>query len=58
MRKLPKAPIRYDMQARRMTRCQADGDGDCMWKLCPQHRDGEPRKSGRHCPLDKSEDPE
>lgn len=33
--------------------CQADRDGDCVWDRCPQERDGEPRASGRHCPLDK-----
>lgn len=30
--------------------CMADSDGDCDWALCPQHRDGEPKKSGRSCP--------
>lgn len=33
-------------------RCQSDRDGDCAYKRCPQLRDGEPVKSGRHCPLD------
>lgn len=33
-------------------RCHADRDGDCDWVLCPQNRDGEPGKTGRHCPLD------
>ena len=36
-------------------RCHAAGrnsDGDCYWPGCPQIRDGEPEKSGRHCPLD------
>jgi|SRR6185436_15923450 len=32
--------------------CHAAKDGDCNWLLCPQIRDGEPAKSGRHCPLD------
>ncbi len=32
--------------------CMSDRDGDCSWKRCPQNRDGEPMKSGRHCPLD------
>lgn len=36
--------------------CQADRDGDCTHKSCPQLRDGEPRRSGRHCPLDRSGD--
>lgn len=34
--------------------CHADRDGDCSHKDCPQNRDGEPQKTGRHCPLDKS----
>lgn len=36
--------------------CHADRDGDCMWEGCPQLRDGEPKKSGRHCPLDVTDD--
>lgn len=32
--------------------CRADRDGECYHKNCPQIRDGEPEKSGRHCPLD------
>jgi hypothetical protein len=38
-------------------RCHSGSDGDCSWQLCPQNRDGEPMKSGRHCPLDL-DDPE
>jgi hypothetical protein len=38
-------------------RCHASrGDGECMWKDCPQLRDKEPEKTGRHCPLDRSRD--
>lgn len=37
--------------------CQADRDGDCHWKHCPQLRDGEPKRSGRHCPHDTGKDP-
>lgn len=36
--------------------CHAASDGDCFWKSCPQQRDGEPHKSGRHCPLDNRQD--
>lgn len=38
--------------------CQGASDGECIWKHCPQLRDGEPKRSGRHCPLDtrKEED--
>jgi hypothetical protein len=33
-------------------RCHAARDGDCFAKTCPQLREGEPHRSGRHCPLD------
>lgn len=33
-------------------RCHAAADGDCIWPGCPQLRDGEPERSGRHCPYD------
>jgi hypothetical protein len=36
----------------RTTACHAGSDGDCSWSGCPQLRDGEPRATGRHCPLD------
>jgi hypothetical protein len=40
-----------------LTRCAASrGDGECFHTQCPQLRDGEPKKSGRHCPLDTQED--
>lgn len=32
--------------------CKANRDGECNWLDCPQIKDGEPVKSGRHCPLD------
>jgi hypothetical protein len=35
-----------------LTRCAAGRDGECVHDQCPQLRDGEPVKSGRHCPLD------
>lgn len=35
-----------------LTRCAAHNDGDCTHPECPQIRDKEPEKSGRHCPLD------
>lgn len=38
------------------TDCMADRDGDCKDPGCPQLRDGEPAKSGRHCPLDDGGD--
>ena len=37
--------------------CLADSDGECSAEdYCPQLADGEPAKSGRHCPYDKRED--
>jgi hypothetical protein len=36
----------------RKRRCRAARDGECVWSECPQLRDGEPVKSGRHCPYD------
>lgn len=36
-----------------LTRCAAGRDGECGHKACPQLRDNEPAKSGRHCPLDQ-----
>ena len=32
--------------------CRAGKDGDCTWEHCPQNRDGESERSGRHCPID------
>jgi hypothetical protein len=37
---------------RPLTRCASARDGECVNLQCPQLRDGEPGKSGRHCPLD------
>ncbi|MGF6963014.1 hypothetical protein OKW43_000019 [Paraburkholderia sp. WC7.3g] len=39
-------------------RCHAARDGECSWAHCPQIRDGEPVKSGRHCPHDKHDEDE
>lgn len=36
----------------RLSRCAASSDGDCSHPKCPQLRDGEPARSGRHCPAD------
>ena len=39
--------------------CRGSSDGDCFWADCPQIRDGEPHKTGRHCPIDtRDEDDE
>jgi hypothetical protein len=39
-----------------VNRCQANRDGECEWNGCPQLKDGEPKQSGRHCPLDRGEE--
>jgi hypothetical protein len=39
-------------EAYQPNQCHGHEDGECFWEHCPQLRDGEPRKSGRHCPLD------
>ncbi|HEU6454004.1 MAG TPA: hypothetical protein VN201_00915 [Roseateles sp.] len=36
----------------KLTGCAAGKDGDCTHSQCPQLRDGEPKATGRHCPLD------
>jgi hypothetical protein len=41
-----------------LKRCAAGRDGECGHPQCPQIRDGEPVKSGRHCPLDNRSDEE
>jgi hypothetical protein len=45
-------PQWYDPQRRKLTRCRADDDGMCVWQDCPQLRDAEPARTGRHCPWD------
>lgn len=37
----------------RVNFCRAHKDGECGWDGCPQLREGEPARSGRHCPLDE-----
>ncbi len=37
-------------------RCHAGKDGECHHKECPQIKDNEPMKSGRHCPIDTWEE--
>jgi hypothetical protein len=39
-----------------LTRCAAGRDGDCIHPKCPQNREGEPMKTGRHCPLDTDDE--
>ena len=39
------------LEAKSLTRCAADSDGECNHAQCPQVRDGEPKQSGRGCPL-------
>lgn len=39
-----------------LTVCMGGRDGECNSSRCPQLRDGEPEKSGRHCPIDNREE--
>lgn len=39
-----------------LARCAAGRDGECGHAQCPQLRDNEPAATGRHCPLDVSDD--
>ena len=48
---------RVNLAERRRTRCHANNDGECSSANCPQLLDGEPARSGRHCPLDTPVDP-
>jgi len=55
----PDTPEKFDAfidaaiaKEKELTRCASNRDGECSHKDCPQNRDGEPLKSGRHCPLD------
>lgn len=50
--RVPLPPLQVDIHRRRLTRCQAIEEEPCDWAGCPQVRDDEPRRSGRHCPLD------
>lgn len=34
-----------------LTDCAEGQDGECNHEMCPQIRDDEPKKTGRHCPL-------
>ena len=44
-----------DLQ-RWLERCHGASDGDCFYSRCPQLRDDEPKRTGRHCPLDSWHD--
>lgn len=43
-------------QPEALTRCAAGRDGDCNHPQCPQNLEGEPMKTGRHCPLDTDDE--
>lgn len=47
---------RREYENRIVELCHGDRDGECHWVKCPQLADGEPVRSGRHCPLDVDED--
>lgn len=57
-RRLVDAAVRKPNTQRQspLQRCAAGSDGDCSHAQCPQNRDGEPAKSGRHCLIDIKED--
>lgn len=48
--------VNVEVPPRALERCAAARDGECIHQQCPQLRDNEPAKSGRHCPLDHDED--
>jgi len=41
-----------------LLRCAAATDGECSHPQCPQIRDNEPHKTGRHCPIDNWDEDE
>jgi len=49
----PRSLTLYEESLAKKGHCMSDDDGFCDWPKCPQIRDGEPAKSGRHCPRDK-----
>lgn len=54
--KLPKLDHRVDPATGKLKHCVSGRDGECNHHLCPQLADGEPVKSGRHCPLDNRDE--
>lgn len=48
------APNAPEGKPQPLTLCATGRDGECGHAQCPQLRDGEPHKSGRHCPLDNN----
>lgn len=56
---MPRIPFGHPMHAAYYgsgAQCRGHEDGECFWKDCPQLKDGEPAKTGRHCPLDNRDD--
>jgi hypothetical protein len=51
--KSEQSKLSYDeCKARGLPTCQAGRDGECNYISCPQNLEGEPMKTGRHCPWD------
>ena len=51
--------VTYEKQSKTTKEwCHGGRDGECIWQKCPQLRDNEPNATGRHCPLDVSDDDE
>jgi hypothetical protein len=52
----PNGPLTPKIEAPFTGHCGASRDGECGKSWCPQIRDDEPNKSGRHCPLDTQDE--
>lgn len=52
----PHTPEQRAAMRAEMGNCHAGRDGECNDRRCPQLKEGEPEKSGRHCPLDPTID--
>ena len=51
-------PADQPAEKKPLVRCAASRDGDCTHPECPQLRDNEPHATGRHCPIDTSDEDE
>lgn len=54
----PTREARIKRMATPFLSCAAGSDGECNDPRCPQNLEGEPAKSGRHCPLDNRDNEE
>ena len=51
----PEEAAKWRAEFGKDAKCHSAMDGECFWRRCPQNRDGEPKKTGRHCPLERFE---